>query len=149
MALPPSTPAVKAILAVVLPGVAARLVGAEGVVRGVTDTLSDAAPAPAAFTARSCTVYSVPFVSPVSVAGLVAVPALWVWSLVPRPAERLGRLAWSLGPVVLTGLLIFLLRGADPATLIGAAATGALPPALVVGGSVLIGAGAVGALAED
>ena len=85
--------------------------------------------------------------SPASV--LVAVPALWVWSLVPRPAERLGRLAWSLGPVVLTGLLIFLLRGADPATLIGAAATGALPPALVVGGSVLIGAGAVGALAED
>lgn len=85
--------------------------------------------------------------SPASV--LVAVPALWVWSLVPRPGERLGRLAWSLGPVLLTGLLIFLLRGADPATLIGAAATGALPPALVVGGSVLIGAGAVGALAED
>jgi hypothetical protein len=85
--------------------------------------------------------------SPASV--LVAVPALWVWSLVSRPAERLGRLAWSLGPVVLMGLLIFLLRGADPATLIGAAATGALPPALVVGGSVLIGAGAVGALADD
>ncbi|MFM9124953.1 MAG: M28 family peptidase [Actinomycetota bacterium] len=85
--------------------------------------------------------------SPASV--LVAVPALWVWSLVPRPGERLGRLAWSLGPVLAMGLLIFLLRGADPATLIGAAATGALPPALVVGGSVLIGAGAVGALAED
>jgi hypothetical protein len=47
------------------------------------------------------------------------------------------------------GLLIFLLRGADLATLIGAAGTGALPAALVVGGAVLIGAGAVGVFAND
>ena len=55
MALPPSAPAVKAMLAVVLPGVATRLAGADGVVRGVTVTDDEVAPAPAAFTARSCT----------------------------------------------------------------------------------------------
>ncbi len=85
--------------------------------------------------------------SPASV--LIAVPALWIWTLVRRPAELVPRLVWALGPVLATGLLIFLLRGADLATLIGAAGTGALPAALVVGGSVLVGAGAVGALASD
>jgi hypothetical protein len=44
---------------------------------------------------------------------------LWLWTLLPRPLDRLPRLAWALGPVVAMGLLIFLLRGADLATLIG------------------------------
>lgn len=85
--------------------------------------------------------------SPASV--LIAAPALWLWTLVSRPAEPLPRVVWALGPVALMGLLIFLLRGADLATLIGAAGTGALPAALVVGGAVLIGAGAVGVFAND
>lgn len=85
--------------------------------------------------------------SPASV--LIAVPALWVWTLAPRPVERVPRLLWALGPVVAIGLLMFLLRGADLATLVGAAGTGALPAALVVGGAVLIGAGAVGVFASD
>ena len=85
--------------------------------------------------------------SPASV--LIAVPALWLWTLLPRPLDRLPRLAWALGPVVAMGLLIFLLRGADLATLIGAAGTGALPAALVVGSAVLVGAGAVGVFADD
>ncbi|MGI9117870.1 MAG: M28 family peptidase [Gaiellales bacterium] len=85
--------------------------------------------------------------SPASV--LIAAPALWVWTLIPRPYELLPRIAWALGPVAAMGLLIFLLRGADLAALIGAAGTGALPAALVVGGSVLVGAGAVGVLAYD
>jgi hypothetical protein len=85
--------------------------------------------------------------SPASV--LIAAPALWLWTLLPRPVEPLPRVAWALGPVAVMGLLIFLLRGADLATLIGAAGTGALPAALVVGGAVLIGAGAVGVFADD
>ncbi|MGI9187702.1 MAG: M28 family peptidase [Gaiellales bacterium] len=84
--------------------------------------------------------------SPASV--LIAAPALWLWTLATRPVELLPRVAWALGPVAVMGLLIFLLRGADLATLIGAAGTGALPAALVVGGAVLIGAGAVGVFAE-
>ncbi len=84
--------------------------------------------------------------SPASV--LIAAPALWLWTLVARPVETLPRVVWALGPVALMGLLIFLLRGADLATLIGAAGTGALPAALVVGGAVLIGAGAVGVFAD-
>ncbi|PHX81551.1 MAG: hypothetical protein CK540_02025 [Thermoleophilia bacterium] len=84
--------------------------------------------------------------SPASV--LIAVPALWVWTLITRPGG-LPRLVWSFGPVAAVGLLIFLVRGADLATLIGAAGTGALPAALVVGGSVLVGAGVVAALASD
>ena len=56
MGLPPSDPAVKLTEAEPLPGVATRSVGAEGVVAGVTETPVEAAPAPAAFTARSCTV---------------------------------------------------------------------------------------------
>lgn len=85
--------------------------------------------------------------SPASV--LVAVPALWVWALVPRPPAGTLRALWAFGPALAMGLVIFLLRGADPATLVGAAATGALPAALVVGGSVLVGAAAVAALADD
>ncbi len=85
--------------------------------------------------------------SPASV--LIAVPALWLWTLLPRPGERLPRLLWSLGPVLATAFLIFLLRGADLAALIGAAGTGALPAALVVGGAVLVGAGVVGVFADD
>jgi len=85
--------------------------------------------------------------SPASV--VIAAPALWLWTLVSRPAEPLPRVVWALGPVALMGLLIFLLRGADLATLVGAAGTGALPAALVVGGAVLVGAGAVGVFASD
>jgi hypothetical protein len=85
--------------------------------------------------------------SPASV--LIAVPALWLWTLLPRPGERLARLLWGLGPVLATAFLIFLLRGADLAALIGAAGTGALPAALVVGGAVLVGAGVVGVFADD
>ena len=80
---------------------------------------------------------------------VIAAPALWLWTLLSRPAEPLPRVVWALGPVALMGLLIVLLRGADLATLIGAAGTGALPAALVVGGAVLIGAGAVGVFAND
>jgi hypothetical protein len=85
--------------------------------------------------------------SPASV--LIAVPALWLWTLLPRPGERLARLLWGLGPVLATAFLIFLLRGADLPALIGAAGTGALPAALVVGGAVLVGAGVVGVFADD
>ena len=54
---PPSEPAVKAIDAVVFPGVATREVGAEAVVAGVKEEeATEAAPEPAAFTARSFTV---------------------------------------------------------------------------------------------
>ena len=85
--------------------------------------------------------------SPASI--LIAVPALWLWTLMTRPDELVPRIAWALGPVAAAGLLIFLLRGADLASLVGAAGTGALPAALVVGGSVLVGAGVVGALASN
>lgn len=85
--------------------------------------------------------------SPASV--LVAVPALWLWTLVDRPPAGPLRAAWAFGPVAAVALLIFLLRGADLATLVGAAGTGALPAALVVGTAALIGAAAVAALAED
>ena len=85
--------------------------------------------------------------SPASV--LIAVPALWLWTLVRRPWEPLPRLVWALGPVLATGLLIFLLRGASLPDLVGAAGTGALPAALVVGGAVLLGGGVVGAVATD
>ena len=85
--------------------------------------------------------------SPASV--LIAAPALWVWTLMRRPWEPLPRLAWALGPVVAMGLLVFVLRGASLADLIGAAGTGALPAGLVVGGAVLLGGGVVAAFATD
>lgn len=80
--------------------------------------------------------------SPASV--LIAVPALWLWTLVPRPEDTIARLAWGLGPVLGMGLVFFILRGADVATLVGAAGVGALPAGLVVGASALAGAGVVG-----
>ena len=40
---------------------ATKLVGAPGVVRGVTDTTVDTVPEPAEFTARNFTLYAVPF----------------------------------------------------------------------------------------
>ena len=52
------------------PATATSPVGAAGTVRGVTDTGSDAAPAPTEFTARSRRLYEVPFVSPGIVTGL-------------------------------------------------------------------------------
>ncbi len=75
MAAPPVAPAVKAMLAVPLPGVATNAVGALGTARGVTEMLADTAPSPAAFTARIVTVYCVPFVSPVIIMGLTVVLA--------------------------------------------------------------------------
>ena len=55
IAEPPVEPAVKAIDAEPLPGVATSDVGAAGVVTGVTDTAADETPLPTAFTARSRT----------------------------------------------------------------------------------------------
>jgi hypothetical protein len=62
---PPSEPGVNANDTEPSPGLATRSVGADGVVRGVTDTADDSAPSPATFTAFSLIVYGVPFVSPV------------------------------------------------------------------------------------
>ena len=69
MASPPSLPAVKATLSWPLPGVIDVIVGAPGTVRGVPGVEEEAAPEPAAFTARSCTWYVVPFVNPVITTG--------------------------------------------------------------------------------
>ena len=52
-----------------LPGVTVLTVGAPGTVRGVTETVSEAVPEPAAFTARRATSYAVPLVNPVIVTG--------------------------------------------------------------------------------
>ena len=70
IAAPPFAPAVKAIEAEPLPAVATSPVGADGTLRGVTATEADAAPAPAALAARSCTLYGVPLVRPGMVTGL-------------------------------------------------------------------------------
>ncbi len=107
------------------------------------------APPPLAATAAVGLAAAVLLLAGSPASALVAAPALWLWTLVPRPEAVTGRLAWAFAPVLGVGLAIFLLRGADPAALVGAAATGALPAALVVGGSVLVGAAAVGALADD
>ena len=75
IAEPLSEPAVNAIDAEPLPGVATSDVGADGVVYGVNeDEAADAVPEPAAFTARNNTEYVVPFVRPEIVTGDV-VPA--------------------------------------------------------------------------
>ena len=75
---PPSLAgAVNATLAVPLPGDTVPIVGAPGTVRGVTDTVPDAAPVPAAFVAVTEQVYAVPFVRPDTVIGLaVPVPVI-------------------------------------------------------------------------
>ena len=51
------------------PGLAARAVGADGVVGGVADTELDASPEPTEFTARNEISYSVPLVRPLIVTG--------------------------------------------------------------------------------
>ena len=56
--------------ALAFPGVATTPDGAPGTVRGVTATATDAAPTPAAFTARTRTLYAVPFTNPVIANGL-------------------------------------------------------------------------------
>ena len=69
--------AVNAICACVFPAVAAPIVGAPGIVAGVTVALADAVELPRAFVAITLHEYCVPFVSPVTVSGLavpVAVP---------------------------------------------------------------------------
>ena len=75
----------KAIVACVLPGVAAPIVGAPGTVYGVTVTVPDAALGPAALVATTEQVYAVPLVNPVTVSGeagpvavAVAAPAVHV-----------------------------------------------------------------------
>lgn len=99
------------------------------------------APAVAAPTLGLAAAFLLLIGSPVSV--LLAVPALWVWTLVPGPAAFVPRLVWSAGPVVAVLLLVFLARGADVTALVGAVATGALPAPLLVGVSALLGVAAV------
>jgi hypothetical protein len=65
--------AVKAMFAVVLPGVAVPIVGAPGTVRGVTDADADAALVPIAFVAVTVQAYALPLVRPETEIGL-AVP---------------------------------------------------------------------------
>ena len=64
----------KATETVALPWVGTSEVGADGVVRCVTETDEDAVPLPAALTARNNTEYVVPLVRPLMVTGDV-VPA--------------------------------------------------------------------------
>jgi hypothetical protein len=85
--------------------------------------------------------------SPASV--LFAVPALWVWTLVPAPRGVVVRLVWAAGPVVAVLALVFLARGADVTALVGAIATGALPAPLLVGVSALFGVAAVALFGAD
>ena len=68
--------AVKDMVAVWLPAVADREVGAPGVVYGVSVTVDDAVPAPILFTAFSFTEYEVPFIKPVIDTGLVVTAGL-------------------------------------------------------------------------
>ena len=63
---PSSAGGVQLIVAIPLPAVAVTAVGAPGRPDGVTVTGVDAGPSPSAFVATTVTVYSVPFVSPVS-----------------------------------------------------------------------------------
>jgi hypothetical protein len=74
MAAPPSLAGgVKLTVAWALPAVAVPIVGAPGVVAGVTLLDADeAGPVPAAFVAVTVKVYAVPFVRPVTVHGEVA-----------------------------------------------------------------------------
>ncbi len=71
MADPPLlTGAVKVIVASPFPAVAVTLVGAPGVVAGVTELLTtDAVLVPIPFVAVTVKVYAVPFVRPVTVSG--------------------------------------------------------------------------------
>ena len=79
--------AVKAIIAVPLPGVAAPLIsGAPGTVIGITETLSDTVLSPAAFTAFIWTVYVVPFIRLGIVMGLTVVAAAPVDPIDPTGA---------------------------------------------------------------
>jgi hypothetical protein len=80
---------------------------------------------------------------------LLAVPALWVWTLIPAPNDLVRRFLWAVVPVVVPALFAFIVRGADVAVLVGAAGTGALPAPLVVGASALLGVGALALLAGD
>jgi hypothetical protein len=69
---PPLFGAAKVTVAWALPNVATALVGALGAVAGVTDALGpDALPSPTPFVAATVNVYTVPFVSPTTVIGLV------------------------------------------------------------------------------
>src|SRR5437763_12301937 len=75
IALPPVLPAVKATDSCWLLGVIASIVGAAGVVRGVSVVVAEKVPVPAVLTAATRKVYSTPLVSPVTVAPVVAVTA--------------------------------------------------------------------------
>ena len=77
---PPFEFAVNAMLAVASPGVAAPIVGALGVVAGVTFVLLDAVLVPIALVATTLQEYWVPLVIPVTLIGLVApLPVAVVW----------------------------------------------------------------------
>ena len=73
MAEPPLEPAVNATIAEASAAVIVPMVGALGTVRGVTETVLDAVPAPDAFVAFTEQLYAVPFVIPETLIGL-AVP---------------------------------------------------------------------------
>ena len=86
--------AVNAIDAEALPAVATNEVGAPAVVRGVTDTAADIAPAPTSFTARNFTLYAVPLTNAVVASerieiatGVVASVGLKAFHVVPLLVE--------------------------------------------------------------
>ena len=76
IAEPPFAPAVKAIFASLSPGVTVNAEGALGVVRGTTETATEAAPTPADVTARSFIDVDVPFARPGIVTGDVVLAGL-------------------------------------------------------------------------
>jgi hypothetical protein len=77
---PPLAGGVKLIDALPLPGEASPMVGAPGVVYGVTRIAADAAPAPTELLATTEQLYCVPFVRPVTTIGL-AEPLFWMLEL--------------------------------------------------------------------
>ena len=86
---PPVAPAVNANDTEPSPGVAARPVGADGVVRGVDDTAGETAPSPMLFTARNLMVYSVPLDRPVIEIGDVVAAGERVVQFTPSSVEYL------------------------------------------------------------
>ena len=75
--------AVQVTVACPSPGATVTPPGGPGVVLGVTSTAVDAAPGPAAFTARTRTRYAVPFTSPVTAIGLAVDAGLLAIHVVP------------------------------------------------------------------
>ena len=85
---PPSGPAKKATSICASPAVTPVIVGAEEYVAGTAVTVSvDPVPAPAALTARSDTVYDVPFVNPVMITGDRVSAGLSAVQVLPESVE--------------------------------------------------------------